>query len=893
MKTGSRSIRWGFVSAMCGWLLAVPIAVAAGQTFVWWEGEDFADTNVPNPRHVEPPNITDAERAILSGGAWFSPRGPEGDGPWWATYTVEVPESRTYDFYVRKFWRHGPFRWRFGDRDWQVCGRGAALLDETFMRLHWGANWVYLGRVELEAGPHTLTVEMLEPDGGMGCLDAFVLIDGPFLPRGHLRPDQTTGLSEEGWFAWEPPADPLSDESPIDLRYLNEAQAGQSGFVRRQGSGFVLGDGTPVRFMRVNVANDLPQELLAANARRLAKYGVNLSRTVFGGEWGMRLMTDDPEQFARVRDRLHAAIAASRDAGIYSWVRLYWGTGDTRVYFDPAWREQYLAFVDAFLNAPNPYTGLPIGQDPAVAFVTIQNENNLLFHTFEPRRWDETARAMVEARFGEWLLERYGSFDAVWQAWGPDRYPDTLGAYQEFGPDDWEAGRVRLYGVNFLTGATWAPSQRNHQRASDQLRFMVESQKAAHAEIVQAFREELGIRNLIVCGNWHTADTRILGPFEDYSYLPGDTIARNSYFDVAYDPRPERFFAVDIGDTYASRSSLLPPEAPLSFMVAHMGDMPYMTDENSWNRPNRFRAEAPFLVAAYGSLLDIDAWGFENRRPFWNTSMLVWEVNSPSKLGQFPAAVLAYRRGDVAQADTAVTEVLSLEDLYAFKGCQLYGQRGHDGLWAHEGDAADGQSSPGADPLAFFVGPVRRVLTEEGSSRLEGVDLARYIDRQAQRVTSLTGEVAWDYGHGVVTIDSPRAQGAGGFLAEMGRIELADIAIESDNEYGTILAVSLDGEPLARSRRILIQAGTEDKTHGFRTEPQGTGFERIVALGGHPLIVREVDAIVELKADSPITATVLDHNGYRTSRRADATEADGGILRITLPSDSLYVLLER
>ena len=32
--------------------------------------------------------------------------------------------------------------------------------------------------------------------------------------------------SEPGWFAWEPPADPLDDNCPIDLRYLNELAAG-------------------------------------------------------------------------------------------------------------------------------------------------------------------------------------------------------------------------------------------------------------------------------------------------------------------------------------------------------------------------------------------------------------------------------------------------------------------------------------------------------------------------------------------------------------------------------------------------------------------------------------------------------------------------------------------
>ena len=60
----------------------------------------------------------------------------------------------------------------------------------------------------------------------------------------------------------EPPADawafsypsrPGSSKGLLDLRSLNEKEAGQSGFVRltADGNGFALGDGTPARFWAV------------------------------------------------------------------------------------------------------------------------------------------------------------------------------------------------------------------------------------------------------------------------------------------------------------------------------------------------------------------------------------------------------------------------------------------------------------------------------------------------------------------------------------------------------------------------------------------------------------------------------------------------------------------
>ncbi len=54
------------------------------------------------------------------------------------------------------------------------------------------------------------------------------------MPRGKLKPGEKSGKAMAGYFPWEPNADPLSDACPIDLRYLNEKQAGQDGFVHRR-----------------------------------------------------------------------------------------------------------------------------------------------------------------------------------------------------------------------------------------------------------------------------------------------------------------------------------------------------------------------------------------------------------------------------------------------------------------------------------------------------------------------------------------------------------------------------------------------------------------------------------------------------------------------------------
>jgi hypothetical protein len=542
------------------------------------------------------------------------------------------------------------------------------------------------------------------------------------------------------------------------------------------------------------------------------------------------------------------------------------------------------------LNRNNPHTGLPLARDPAVAFVEIQNETSLFFWTFHPERIVPQTRHLIEQQFGAFATDRYGSIEAALEFWGPDRHPSRVWSGSV---DDPAAGRLGLYPVGQLTLNDWAAAQRNPRRAADQLAFMAGWQRRFYGEMIRDWREKLGIRSLIATSNWKTADPRNLGVLERYSYTAGDVICRNTYFDVLYDPPAERFYAVDVGDTYTEHSALKPPKFPEPFTVARINNHPDMYTENNWCRPNRYRAEWPFLVAAYGPMIGMDGWTFFSLdSAAWTSQMRVWEVNSPTVLGQFPAAALIFRSGLVREAPAAVTQRMTLEELHGFGRAVLSELTGRDALWVARIGELEGavDRDMTVDPLAFFVGRVDRIIGDVEPG-VETVELSRYIDSERRTVRSLTGEQRWDYGAGIVTLDTPRAQGACGFLGAGGRIELGDVIIESGNEYGSILIVPLDGRSLAKSSRILIQAVTEDLPHGFRTESVADK-QRITQLGGYPMNVRQIDAIVSLRDATDRRVTILDGNGHRTNRKA-RTAQDAGYLAITLPPDSLYVVVER
>jgi hypothetical protein len=387
----------------------------------------------------------------------------------------------------------------------------------------------------------------------------------------------------------------------------------------------------------------------------------------------------------------------------------------------------------------------------------------------------------------------------------------------------------------------------------------------------------------------------VLGGLDRYTYAATDVVLRNEYFGPNYakDGNP-RFYSVDEGDTFRYDSALKPPATPGPLLTPLIAGHPFMMTENNWERPLRYRAEWPFLVATYARMMGVDGWNFfALDSSDWQHTMSVWDINNPTVLGQFPAAALMFRRGDVTEPDEpAVLETVSLADAYAMKGTEVWAAGGRDLLWvARIGDLESAAATDGyrLDPKAFFVGPVRQQFVD-GPSSTQTTDLASYIDTDKNIVRSMTGELTWDFGQGVVTVDTPRAQGATGFLNDAGRIELGDIVIEVGNHYGTILVVSLDGQPLRTSQRMLVQTATWDQPHGFQTQQQGE-YERITNLGGYPLNVEKIDMRVAIRGAAGKTARVLDENGYPTQRRAPTNAWSAG-LAIQLPQDAIYTLIE-
>ena len=717
-----------------------------------------------------------------------------------------------------------------------------------------------------------------------GYLDCFVLVNEPFQPQGVFKPDQVAEATKKiaaenaGWFTFAPGSDPFSDKSGYDLRSLNETVAGENGFIAVNGHHFVHSKtGKPLRFWAVNgPPRDLTdRDALRELARGLAKRGVNLVR-VHGGYF-------DEDGQVKMDAVKHAidVVECMKAEGIYShfsiyfplwlrpkantpWLQGYDGTKHpfAALYFNKDFQEVYRSWWKALLLTPSGTTGKPLIADPAVAGVEIINEDSYLFWTFSDKNIPAPQLQILESQFADWAKEKYGSLEAALKKWNGLKVER----------DNLPAGRLGFRPL-------WNMFNEKTPRDQDTVRFLVESQRRFYQETYQ-FLREVGFQGVITASNWTTASPAVFGPLEKYSYTVGDFIDRHGYFGCNL--RGENAeWSVREGHTYSDRSALRfdpeEPGKPKAFVhpVMDVGydGKPSMISETTFCRPNRFRSEAPLFYAAYGALQDtgglvhfaLDSSTWAVKPGFF---MQPWTLMTPAMMGQSPAAALIFRRGMVPYGDMLVDLNLKLDDLLALQGTPLPQEAAFDELRLKDVPAGT-TLRPGnvIDPLVHFAGRTNvRFTAEGGPSQLK--DLRRLIDRQRQTVTSSNGHLKLDYGKGLLTINAPVAQGISGALEAAGAADLQDLVITSDMPLGHIVAVSLDGQPLGVSKRILLQVMSEEKSNGFRTEPASPGVQRITNIGQDPWLVKEFSGQVQFKrADaSQLQVTALDFNGYPSAK---------------------------
>lgn len=791
------------------------------------------------------------------------------------------------------------------------------------------------------------------------------------LPVVYQKPMSEQEIQHPTW-AFTPKKDTFSDKALLDLSFLNEEVAGQHGWITtsEDGNDFSRGDGQPMRFWATGTTVfRLGMAELKDHAKFLAKRGINLVR------WHGQIVPKGPKDDfhsidKKALDELFQMVAAMKEQGIYVAISPYYaelvrrrgwgkaigknwpvprteGVNNTAqlLFFDKELQSAYKSWIKQLLMTKNPYTGLALKDDPAVALFQIQNEDSLLFWSIN-RLYGEDLDTLRKA-YGDWLLAKYGSFKAVQAAWRnapPEGSPIV---------DHWKVGKVSFANIWHLTQDR--VPQKFQPRFRDQTEFLSETMRNFNADIVDFIRTEIKTPVLINANNWKTASVEKLNDLERYTYAVGDVMGVNRYVTGLHEG-DRNGFAIARGQYYDSLSVLEAPEQ-MPTSIKQVKGYPFIVSESLWVPPNSYQSEGPFLVSAMQSLTGVDAFFWFNAEiPQWQGParirqgadfMRKWLMLTPMQLGQFPAAALSYRLGLIQKGKTLLDEKRRVEDLYTRENPIIHENDGYDPNRDQDSDKSrlsstlffgkeKGRAEVGQkiNPLAFLSGAVMTSFVD-GDAFHHDTELSQItsdsgdrpsIDQQSkeassieqasrdelrkelavsqanQRLVASNHQIIWDFKHKQATINAPASQGVCGFFKEdtaHQSVTSQDVHFSINNHYACVWLVALDQKPINESGSILVQMGTRQFPTNWKStfsvwknkHKQTVPARRLLDYGHEPWQIEKLEATIKLNNSSVKRMLILDENGQAVDQK-DLAKGDDGWVMAELPNSALYAILQ-
>ena len=511
----------------------------------------------------------------------------------------------------------------------------------------------------------------------------------------------------------------------------------------------------------------------------------------------------DPEVF----DRIHYLMAELKKNGIHwmvdglsSWRGAYGGYDDRwepatdiklRVLIDDEAFEHWRRLITATLKTVNPYTKIAPIDDPALALIVPINEGGIEFDSVSREQAGQPHYSpLLKPKWNEWLRARYGATAKLAAAWGQVPPGERL-----------ENGSVNL-----------PPSRHeSSRRMRDTQAFFSDVEIKATARMTKVLRD-LGYKGPVSpWNNWptiqseltrRTLDAVTLNTYQGWvnGYAPGSKIGELSSFDDG-----ANYVRMAAGARWLGKP----------FVVTEY-------DQMYWSR-RRFEAGAVF--PAYAALQGFDAICrhghgpliLEYGEPFPHKTRLL-----PNATGTDPVArasetlaALLFRRGDVAEARATVPfAVRGEEDLPDTIQTREPEALTRIGLVSRIGlepaaEIRPGEAAVGQPRDRFSAVDILASLAKSGAIPPGSADIGAGV------AVSDTGQIRLDTNAKRITVATPMTE-AIAFAGLSGEAKLGVLTVGNATSGALLSASSIDGRPLATSRKILIVYATDARGTDMR-----------------------------------------------------------------------------
>ena len=371
-------------------------------------------------------------------------------------------------------------------------------------------------------------------------------------------------------------------------------------------------------------------------------------------------------------------------------------------------------------------------------------------------------------------------------------------------------------------------------RFRDEGRFYFALERGYYEEMYRLLKEELGGQALIEGTNHNYG----LPSLWAQSFL--DLMDCHAYWQHPSFPRRPWSRT----DWYIGNSPML--DEPWRTTIAALSrssvqGKPFTVSEYNHPFPNEYGCEAPLLLAAYACLQDWDAVYFYTFGHRWTERELSGDVvtgyfdvcNEVSKMAQMPTAALLFLREEVQPAQRLVA--VSYDEARLFDSLK-------ERRWGRVQFFLDGELSPTLPLVHRFR--VER-FDAARTTRAEEVGFAE----PAGRLESDTGELVWEANGprtGRLTINTPRVQAALGWLGGQ-TVRTADVEFRLETPFCAVSLAALDGEPLRRSRKVLLVAAARCANTGMEWNEERTSISD--RWGGPPLLIEPVEGKITLRRE--------------------------------------------
>lgn len=686
------------------------------------------------------------------------------------------------------------------------------------------------------------------------------------------------GQNDSGnWFPFKPSDDVAN--SQINMESWLDAPAGKYGFVNMKDDKLIFENGKPVKFWGVNIASNRPfiqHEAADKWTKFMAAYGINAVRfhkftwDATDGYSSTQLTKDKWENFDYFNSLL-------KKQGIYyAWSHIYghrvlpgdssrllaysevagtkfpWshinGSTASIVNFAEDLQALNIELTVNMLQHYNSYNGLRYADDPALAYIELQNEDNIFWSAIEETlKQTPSYKALLCQKFSRWLKNKYGTQQTLEKAWGKEMLP--IGQTLE---------NENIYpqpNHGFFSGESeraWRNRVELPIHVTDKANFLANEQLTYYKKFVSAIRQT-GYKGMIVGSCWQ-AGTGIAHLWNLYTDAKTGIVDRHNYSGggTGHTLKP--------GKINNEAMVNAPGSGLLSTGFQQVSNRPFFISEWMSLIPNEWTVESSPIIAAYG--MGLQGWDgsfafamdYDHFTPTIQSGHGVYNVTSPTQLALYPALASMIYRGDIVEGKIIADRKVNIQDL----------EKGNLPFLEKIEQESDVKKLMATVPLAALAtGRVVLSFNEENDN-LTLPGYKELIDTINHSIVSSTEQLKWNYGDkGYFTINTNGTQGLVGF-AKNKLIDLKDLQLKTRNEFAVVLITSLEkSKSLKDAGRILITCIARARNSEMKFNESHT---QLLDVGKEPILLEPVEVSVILKMKKGFKLLLLNHSGIRTGK---------------------------